>query len=190
MKKCKLSFFGLKRLTAFVLCMVMMTALALPLKVNASKDTTKVVRVGWYESPVSYIDENGRRTGYDYVYEQKLASYTGWTYEYVKGSWPELFVKLQNGEIDMLGDVSYTEERAEYLLYPTLPMGTEDYYIFTVPQNTELTQGSISAFKGRKIGLQSSRSTAPKPDFTVFCPFLTQNARRNLSCPGRQKRFL
>ena len=72
-------------------------------------------------------DENGRRSGYDYVYEQKLAAYTGWTYEYVEGSWSDLLQMLKNGEIDMMGDISYTEERAEFLLYPSLPMGTEDY---------------------------------------------------------------
>ena len=130
-----------------------MTVFALPLTAHASDHKGKVVRVGWYESTFSYTDESGRRTGYDYVYEQKIASYTGWTYEYIDGSWPELLEKLKNGEIDMLGDVSHTEERAEILLYPSLPMGTEDYYIFVTPKNTELTQGGISVFYGKKVGV-------------------------------------
>ena len=152
MKRLRLSVFG-KRLTAILLCLASVAIITLPLTVRASGNKGKVVRVGWYESPFSYTDESGRRTGYDYVYEQKLASYTGWTYEYIEGSWPELFEKLKNGEIDMLGDVSYTEERAEILLYPTLPMGTEDYYIFVTPDNTELKQGGSTAFNGKKIGV-------------------------------------
>ena len=153
MKKFKISVFGIRRITAILLCLASVAVLTMPLTVHASQKTSKVVRVGWYESPVSMKDENGRRSGYDYVYEQKLAAYTGWTYEYVEGSWPDLLQMLKNGEIDMMGDISYTEERAEFLLYPSLPMGTEDYYIFVTPTNTELTHGSYTAFSGKKIGV-------------------------------------
>ena len=41
----------------------------------------KVVRVGWYDSPFNYTDSFGRRAGYAYDYQQKVASYTGWTKE-------------------------------------------------------------------------------------------------------------
>lgn len=153
MKKFKMSIYGIRRLTAILLCLVSVTVLTLPLTVHASPGAGKVVRVGWYESPVSSKDENGRRSGYDYVYEQKLAAYTGWTYEYVEGSWSDLLQMLKDGKIDLMGDISYTEERAEFLLYPSLPMGTEDYYIFVTPDNTELTHGSYTAFNGKKIGV-------------------------------------
>ena len=46
----------------------------------------KVVRVGWYDSPFNYTDKFSRRLGYAYEYQQKVAAYTGWTYEYVTGS--------------------------------------------------------------------------------------------------------
>ena len=87
------------------------------------------------------------------MYEQKLAAYTGWKYEYVEGSWSDLLQMLKDGKIDMTGDISYTEERAEFLLYPSLPMGTEDYYLFVTPDNTELSKGSYTAFNGKKIGV-------------------------------------
>lgn len=38
---------------------------------------------------------------------------------------------LINGELDIMSDVSYTEERAEHLLYPSVAMGSEEYYLFT-----------------------------------------------------------
>ena len=41
-----------------------------------------------------------------------------------------------------------------------------------------------------KIGLRSSRSPAPKPDFSILPLYFAQKARKNLSCLGRQKRFL
>ena len=44
---------------------------------------------------------------------QALAGYTGWKFEYVKCDWSNCFDKLENGEIDIMGDISYTDERAK-----------------------------------------------------------------------------
>ena len=83
----------------------------------AAQTTEKVVRVGWYDSVFNRTDQFGRKSGYAYEYQQRIAIYTGWTYEYVEGSWPELLEKLIAGELDLLSDVSYTEERADQMLY-------------------------------------------------------------------------
>lgn len=100
----------------------------------AAESTSRTVRIGWYESPFNMTDEYGRRSGYAYEYQLKVAAYTGWTYEYVEGSWPELLEQLKNGEIDMMSDVSYTEERIESMYFPSLPTGTESYYISFHPK--------------------------------------------------------
>lgn len=92
-----------------------------------AKEGDKTVRVGWYESPFNSTDQSGRRSGYAYEYQLKIAAYSGWTYEYVSGSWSDLMQMLRNGEIDLLSDVSYTEERADQMLFPDLSMGTEEY---------------------------------------------------------------
>ena len=104
---------------------------------EALPDDSKVVRVGWYDSTYNSLDENGRRSGYAYEYQLKLSAYNGWTYEYVEGSWSDLLDMLENGEIDLMSDVSYTDERAEKMLYASLPMGTEEYYIFCKPGNED-----------------------------------------------------
>lgn len=75
------------------------------------------------------MDASGRRTGYCYEYERKIAAYTDWKYEYVEGSWVELLQMLENSEIDMLGGVSYTEERSEKMLFSSYAMGTQEYYL-------------------------------------------------------------
>ncbi len=116
---------------------------------SAKSSDEKVVRVGWYDSAYCYKDQFGRRTGMAYDYQQKLVAYTGWTYEYVEGSWPELFQMLKDGQIDMLSDVSHTEEREEYILYPSVPMGEESYYIFVKAGNTEMTLEDMSSFSGK-----------------------------------------
>ena len=102
-----------KRILTLALCLVIVLSLALPLGASAQKAEPKTVRVGWYESAFHRTDPFGRRSGYGYEYQQRIATYTGWKYEYVEGSWSELLEKLIAGEIDLLSDVSYPEERAK-----------------------------------------------------------------------------
>ena len=141
-----------RRLLAVLLCLAVGVTLLMPLSVHA-QESGKTVKVGWFESPFNSRDENGRRSGYAYEYQQKVAAYTGWTYEYVEGSWPELMELLQKGEIDLLSDVSFTEERAKNLHYSSLPMGTEEYYVFVAVGNTEIAPDRISSLDGKTVGV-------------------------------------
>ena len=116
----------------------------------------KVIRVGWYESSYNMVHQSGRRTGYAYEYQLKLSAYTGWSYEYVHGSWSELMQMLIRGDIDMMSDVSYTPARSELMLFPELPMGTEEYYVFIAPGKEGITPGVASTLNGKKIGANKS----------------------------------
>ena len=107
------------------LCLLLLLAVLLPAVSFADVQEKKTVRVGWFESPFNMTDSFGGRSGFAYEYQQKVAAYTGWEYEYVSASWPELLQMLERGEIDLLGDVSYKEERTPYMLYSALPMGEE-----------------------------------------------------------------
>lgn len=118
-----------KRLTAGMLFLAVTLFCLLPGAAPALKQE-KTVRVGWYESSFNQTDQFGRRSGYGYEYQQRVSIYTGWKYEYVDGSWPELLEKLIAGEIDLLTDVSHTEERAEKILYSSEVMGSEVYHIY------------------------------------------------------------
>ena len=152
MKKQGLKFYIIKRIAAVLLCLAMMLAVSLPLVAHA-EPTGQTVRVGWHEAPYFYIDEFGRRFGYSYEYQQKIAAYTGWNYEYVEAGWSELLRMLKDGEIDMLANVSYTEERAQDFLFPSLPMGTEVYYLFVSPDNTDITTEDTASLTGKTIGV-------------------------------------
>ena len=139
------------RITAMTVCVaVIAMILMVPLTAYA-QESGKTVRVGWYESPFNTLDQFGRRSGYAYDYQKKIAAYTGWNYEYVEGSWPELLQMLINGEIDLMSDVSYTDERAESMLFSSLRMGAEEYYIFISPDSEDINRDVVSTFteKGR-----------------------------------------
>ncbi|MBP5292144.1 MAG: EAL domain-containing protein [Lachnospiraceae bacterium] len=112
----------------------------------------KIVRVGWYESTYNTIDKYGRRSGYAYEYQLKLSSYNGWTYEYVEGSWPDLLQMLEEGKIDLMSDVSYTTKREEVMNFASLPMGTEEYYLFIKPGSETILPSDYSTLAGKKVG--------------------------------------
>lgn len=143
-----------KRKAALLLCLVLAAVLALPVKALAQK--SGIIRVGWYESPFNSTDPLGRRSGYAYDYQQKIAAYSGWTYEYVEGSWSDLLQMLSDGKIDLMSDVSFTDERAQSMLFSSLPMGAEEYYLFVSPGNDEISSEDYSTFNGKKIGANRS----------------------------------
>ncbi len=132
---------------------ILICVISLPVHSFAQENDGQVVRVGWFESTYSFKDQLGRRNGIAYEYQQKISAYTGWSYEYVEATWPELYQMLVNGEIDMLSDVSYTKERTESILYPSVPMGSESYYIFVRAGNMDMTPEDVSSFDGKVFGV-------------------------------------
>lgn len=153
MKTINVLFFRIRQVFLILICLVLVVAVV-PVRAAAQTENKgKVVKVGWFESSYNKMDEAGRRSGYTYEYQRKIAAYTGWTYEYVEDSWSGLMQKLIDGEIDMLSDVSYTEERAEKLLFPTYEMGTEEYYIYISADKIDEYQEDYSYFNEKKIGV-------------------------------------
>ena len=150
----KIRFSHFRKMIA-VICMMVLTVTSVLLstvRVHA-EGPREIVRVGWFESPFNTTDELQRRSGYAYDYQQKIAAYTGWTYEYVEGSWSDLLKMLEDGRIDLLSDVSYTDEREDKMLYSALPMGEEDYCLFAASDNKEISAEDFSTFNGKKVGV-------------------------------------
>ena len=120
----------------------------------ADTDSRRVVRVGCFESFGAFFDKDeasGKVTGYAYDYLNAILPYTGWRYEYVNGGWRQLFDMLRRGEIDIMGDISYTSERSSEIFYPDYPMGIESYYIYAIRG-----RGADTSLEGRRIGVGAS----------------------------------
>ena len=143
----------IKKWVSLCLCLIVLLAIHTSFPASAKQPDHKVVRVGWFDSSFCYWDQFGRRKGIDYEYQQKISAYTGWTYEYVEDSWSNLLQMLIDGEIDLLSDVSYTEERTANMSFPDLPMGAEAYYIYVNAANREISAQDISTFNGKRIGV-------------------------------------
>ena len=137
------------------LCLSVLLLLAcLPLQALAAEG--KVVRVGWYEGGYNITGPDGERSGYGYDFQQTVAAYTGWRYEYVKGSSMELLEKLQRGELDMLNGISYTPERAQHVLFSAMPMGREKYYLYADIEKTGLSPSKLYLLEGKGVSMMAS----------------------------------
>ena len=121
-----------------------------------AKSQSEVVKVGWYEDSYHITGKNGNRSGYGYEYEQAVSAYTGWDYDYVTGNWEELLKKLQNGEIDLMSSLSYTDERAKTMLFSDLPMGEEKYYLYADLANSDISASDISSLNGQSIAMMEN----------------------------------
>ena len=123
-----------------------------------SSQPVKTVRVGWLVNNEGFQDgtPGERLSGWGYEYLQTLSYYTpGWRYEYVSGTFTELMDMLEAGEIDLMPNISYSEERTQKLLFSSNPEGTERYYIYAKPDRDDLAKGDPQALQGLTIGCNS-----------------------------------
>lgn len=139
-----------KRLAA--LCTVIFVVLSMCMPCLAD-EAEKTIRVGSFEDTFNYVDDHGVRRGYGYELMQALAGYTGWKFEYVKCDWSNCFDKLENGEIDIMGDISYTDDRAEKMLYSEETMGEEKYVLYANLSDTDILSSDYKSLDGKRIGV-------------------------------------
>ena len=136
-----------------MLCLLLLLSAVLPVKAAAETAPVKVVRVGSFEDTFNYCNERGARKGYGYELLETLSGYTGWQFEYVTCDWSDCFEKLENGEIDIMGGISYTEDRAEEMLFSDEPMGEEKYYLYADLSRADISASDFKILDGKKIGV-------------------------------------
>ena len=120
---------------------------------EAQTTEQKIIRVGSFEDTFNYVDKDGVRRGFGYELMQALAGYTGWKFEYVKCDWTNCFDKLENGEIDIMGDISYTDERAQKMFFSDEPMGEEKYILYADLSNMDIGTSDFKFMDGKRVGV-------------------------------------
>lgn len=118
-----------------------------------AQDTKLVLRVGFDDTGyfMQGAADGAPKSGYGYEYLQQLAYYGGWEYEYVYASFSEQLEMLEKGEIDLMVNVSYMEERADKIDYSDNVMGEETYYL-CVKEDSDILAQDLSTLKGKKLG--------------------------------------
>ena len=152
----RISAFRFARAALLLLCMALfLLSGALG---GAEKSPRKPVRVAYQEfNRVMIVDEHNLPvSGYAYDYIQTIGTYAGWEIKYVPcRSFFDSVKKLRAGEVDIIYEISYTEERAREILFPKAPMAYEYYYLYSSADNNLITPGDYNSLKGKKVGVTS-----------------------------------
>ena len=121
---------------------------------NARTDT---VRVGYYENEVFQegASKDAIKKGYAYEYYCKLSEYTGWEYEYVYGSYTELYNMLLEGKIDFLAGLAYKKDREGLIAYPEQAMGSEILSLIKHDYDSQINS-NYQSLNGHTIGVLNS----------------------------------
>ena len=111
-----------------MLLLSLMTAGMLPaLTANANQEQQsqqRIVKVGLLQYPLFlYQDEEGKYSGYAYEYLNDISERNDWKYEFVKGSWKELYSQFQEGKIDILPSAQYGADASDDVAFSKIPMG-------------------------------------------------------------------
>lgn len=167
-----------KRIIYIMACIVLLTLGAQKImKCQAAEKDTNIIRIGYFEDNNGFhegFSDEERKSGYGYEYFQEIAKYTGWKYEYVYGTWSDIYEKMIRGEIDIMGAVSKTDEREKLMLFPEEKMGVEEYYLFVLSDDDRIKKDDLSTLNGKRIGANANSIM-----YTLFEQFMQEN---NLDC--------
>ncbi|MBF0582834.1 MAG: transporter substrate-binding domain-containing protein [Magnetococcales bacterium] len=93
-----------------LVCMTLLALIFPPLTDAASR----TVRVGVYQNrPGVFFSEQGVAAGFYIDILEAVAYQEDWQLDYLPGTWPEGLIRLENGTIDILVAIAYTQERTK-----------------------------------------------------------------------------
>lgn len=82
-----------------------------------------LIRVGIYQNrPKVFWDRDGRPQGIFIDIIEEIAAREGWRLKYIKDDWHRHLSSLEKGEIDILVDVTFSEERARRFAFNKIPL--------------------------------------------------------------------
>ncbi|NPE30151.1 transporter substrate-binding domain-containing protein [Methanococcoides sp. SA1] len=107
------------------------------------------VKVALYQyEPMMFTDENGNAAGITVDLINDMAKQNDWEIEYVECTWSEALEFLENGEVDIVTNILYSEERDEVFNFTTEPTYIYWGQVYVSP---ELEVDSILDLSGKTI---------------------------------------
>ncbi|MBN1309251.1 MAG: transporter substrate-binding domain-containing protein [Chitinispirillaceae bacterium] len=82
------------------------------LLIYCGRAETRTVRIGVYDNPPKvHLSNTGKPCGIFIDIIENIAEHEGWDIEYVFGTWDEGLARLENGSVDLMPDVAFSEDR-------------------------------------------------------------------------------
>jgi len=92
--------------------LILLTAGLLLPGLSPSTHAAVEVRVGVYQNkPKVFIDENGKADGFYIDLLEHIAKSEDWNLQYIPGTWSQCLDRLEKGQIDLLPDIAFSEDR-------------------------------------------------------------------------------
>ena len=136
-------------------------------EINTSEK--KIIKVGYYIAPgfQDYDEKTKTYSGSSYEYLMAIKQYTNWDYEFIPVSFSEGVQMLLDGELDLMNNVSITEERKEKLSFSDYASGKNYGCLIVDKENKTYAYQDFSSFHGMKVGML--KSSIFKPYFIQYC---------------------
>jgi len=115
----------------------------LPLHANA-----RTVRVGVFQAAPLVLVKDDKPEGLFMDLIKYFSQTLGWEVQYVVGSWGELLVSLEKGQIDLLPAVGFTEERLAVYDFSKNPVYIDSGVLFA---SKKLTLHTVFDLAGKRV---------------------------------------
>lgn len=128
-------------------------------EVQAAETTNnRTVKVGYYIAPgfQEYDESTGVYSGSSYEYLMVLKQYTGWQYEFVPVEFSDGVKMLENGQLDLMNNISKTTEREQTLDFSAYASGSNYGCLVVNGDNQTYAYNDYAAFDHMTVGLLNS----------------------------------
>ncbi|NUM54850.1 MAG: SpoIIE family protein phosphatase [Candidatus Hydrogenedentes bacterium] len=109
------------------------------------------IKVGIYENrPMVFLDDDTRPAGLQVDIVSEIAKARKWPIEFVYGTWQDCLARLEDGEIDVLLDIGYSDERAQRFDFTSESLFSTWAQVYVPPGSTLL---GIPDLEGKHIAV-------------------------------------
>jgi PAS domain S-box-containing protein len=141
---------AIRNLPRFMIAAFMALGLA-SAGLEAAPTTSRRIRAGIYQnSPKVFWERDGEPRGFFVEVLDQIALENGWEIDYVPGTWAENLESLDRGELDLVLDVTFTDDRAEHFDFNSVPVIESWLQAFT---NREIKLGEVRDLDKRRIAV-------------------------------------
>lgn len=176
---CEISNITKERIIS-VLIIILLITILIPIVSSQSKEVT--IKIGVYDNPPKvYSDGNGGYTGFYPEIIELIAQNEGWEIEYVFGDWSTCLNSLESGDIDVMVDIAYSEERAKIYDFNNETVFNNWGVIYTTPDSkieslTDLDGKTVAVMKGSIHTEGEQGIKALTKSFDINCTFVEVNS--------------